>query len=315
MIVRYTLLRYAASTPTAMRTDMSSLRLRSAFAAPAMKIQPLQNTTGVERANPIQLATGGWISIGRPGTWPAMIASGIVRTSASQKRRRMSASIALAMERSLIIAAWSWPAVLCSGRRTVITRRISSKACETLSRKDWDHDQSCHRAGPPPSPKRIQSKPDKHDGRQIHAKVRLYRIGVKRSTTESTGNLSLAVREQRHDDNRQSCNDNAGNGFRGRLTRPKRMSRIDRDVDCKPDETRSDDPETQSLCHLAAISVDIGAQPPKRGHARHDLNDTVDTEADERDAARKKPRDDRREPLPGVVNEGHAGQPYPSTRE
>ena len=66
---------------------------------------------------------------------------------------------------------------------------------------------------------------------------------------------------------------------------------------------------TQSLCHLAAISVDIGAQPPERGHARHDLNDTVDTKADERDAAGKKPRDDRREPLPGVVNEGHAGQP------
>ena len=95
MIVRYALLRYAASTPVVMSTDMSSVRRRSADTVPAWNIQPHHQTTGVARASPSQLDSGGSTNIGTPGTWPASSVTGTVRTSATQNRRRTSSSIAL----------------------------------------------------------------------------------------------------------------------------------------------------------------------------------------------------------------------------
>jgi hypothetical protein len=72
-----------------------------------MKIQPAHQTTGNDSPNCSQLARGIATGIDTPGRCPASTVTGTVNSSASQKRRRMSASIILAWAGSAIIAEWS----------------------------------------------------------------------------------------------------------------------------------------------------------------------------------------------------------------
>ena len=60
---------------------------------------------------------------------------------------------------------------------------------------------------------------------------------------------------------------------------------------------------------VARPLVDVGREAPEQGRARGHLDDAVEAEADERDAARHEAEDDRDEPLEAVVQNCHVFEP------
>src|SRR5215469_17174544 len=76
-----------------MSTGIPRVPVRRFVTASDKKIQPHHQTTGVARMKPTQFDAGGRMGTGIEGIAPLSAISGIVKTSATQKRRRMSDSV------------------------------------------------------------------------------------------------------------------------------------------------------------------------------------------------------------------------------
>src|SRR6185437_1652223 len=70
-----------------------------------------------------------------------------------------------------------------------------------------------------------------------------------------------------------------------------------------------------ALDAFATNFVDVCAKTPHRGSTRCDLDETVDAEADERNASGESTSDDRGESFERVVSDGGVAQPLPSSNE
>jgi len=102
---------------------------------------------------------------------------------------------------------------------------------------------------------------------------------------------ALRPDEERHDDQRESRDEDAGHRMLWWLPGEQVATGLSRHVRCEDQETTADDAERPALRRLPRHLVVIRSEAPERSEAAHDLDGRVEAEADEGDAAGDESRD------------------------
>src|SRR5262245_16681458 len=86
------------------------------------------------------------------------------------------------------------------------------------------------------------------------------------------------------------------------------------DVSSQRDEASADDPERHFFVALAAANVRIYCHAPQQSNTRSDFNKTVDTEAEQRNAASRKARGNRHQAFQRIPCDGEILQALTALR-
>src|SRR5688572_9453297 len=162
---------------------------------------------------------------------------------------------------------------------------LAAKRVDAFVRDDGHHRDGRDGIGPPPAKRRVEKKSTQKDRGQVTAELRLVRFGSEGTTTYAERNASLRTREQRHHEERERRQGDSDRALIRSFAQSKRANGILRDIQRETEEAQSDDALCDPLYAFSCGRRRVSIQPPQRGRARGELDETVVAEANECDTA------------------------------
>ena len=181
-----------------------------------------------------------------------------------------------------------------------IATRIAPKALHAFPNNDGHHHQASQRIRPPQAERGIQQQSAKEDRREINTKISLPSIGDHSSASELRGHFALSTREQRHDEERTTGDDDSEEAVFGSLPLNQVARGLVAHVGGERKETYTHDSERHPLELFTAGFFGISVNSPEQRGSGRDFDEAVYTKTDERDATRKDASQNRKNPFEAV---------------